>query len=188
MTVSVASEALFQPRFHAYSAIAEPSSWATLPNENASRPLAPKRFGPIWSVPMHAATVSLPALIAVWTTGAAEVDVARRHDDVGALARRASRHTPSRSPPCCPGVLHVMSRSFVALVLFTASMRAFAVASAGPSNGGHRPDTVVRPADRDRLGLLRCSRPAADDGDRGNRDGDECQRRSSVRSSSLPSC
>jgi hypothetical protein len=47
MTVSVASEALRQPRLHAYSAIAEPSSCATLPYENARRPLAPKRFGPI---------------------------------------------------------------------------------------------------------------------------------------------
>jgi CheY-like chemotaxis protein len=32
-----------------------------------------------------------------------------------------------------PWVLHVMRRSFVALVLFTALMRSFAVASAGPS-------------------------------------------------------
>ncbi len=58
--MSVASEAVFQPFVHAYCAIAEPSSWATLPNVNASVPFAPNRFGPIWSVPMHGATVSLP--------------------------------------------------------------------------------------------------------------------------------
>ena len=38
-----------------------------------------------------------------------------------------------------PCVLHVMSRSFVALVLFTALMRSFAVASAGPSYGAIAP-------------------------------------------------
>ena len=46
MTVSVASDAFRQPRFHAYSAIAEPSSCATFPYENASRPFGPNRFGP----------------------------------------------------------------------------------------------------------------------------------------------
>ena len=71
ITVSVASAALRQPFAHAYSAIAEPSSWATLPNVNARRPFGPKRFGPIWSVPMHGATASTPRLIASWTTGAA---------------------------------------------------------------------------------------------------------------------
>ncbi len=70
--MSVASAAVLQPLAQAYCAIAEPSSWATLPNENASWPFGPKRFGPIWSVPMHGATVSLPALIAFWTTGAAK--------------------------------------------------------------------------------------------------------------------
>ena len=52
--------------------MAEPSSCATLPNEKARRPFGPKRFGPIWSVPMHGATVSLPALIDSCTTGAAK--------------------------------------------------------------------------------------------------------------------
>ena len=69
--MSVARLAVRQPLLHAYSAIAEPSSCATLPNVNASRPFAPKRFGPIWSVPMHGATASTPRLIASWTTGAA---------------------------------------------------------------------------------------------------------------------
>ena len=50
-----------------------------------------------------------------------------------------------------PCVLQVMSRSFVPPALFTDLIRSFAVASAGPSNGGHVPDAVVSPADRDRL-------------------------------------
>ena len=46
MTVSVASDALLQPRFHAYSAIAEPSSCATLPNENAQPTLRAEALRP----------------------------------------------------------------------------------------------------------------------------------------------
>src|SRR5919197_834907 len=71
ITVSVASAAFRHPLLHAYCAIAEPSSCATLPKLNASLPLDPKRFGPIWSVPMHGATASTPRLIASCTTGAA---------------------------------------------------------------------------------------------------------------------
>ena len=71
MTVSVAIAALRQPFFHANSAIAEPSSCATLPKLKASLPFAPKRFGPIWSVPMHGATARTPRLIVSCTTGAA---------------------------------------------------------------------------------------------------------------------
>src|ERR671930_2248235 len=71
ITVSVASAAFRHPLLHAYCAIAEPSSCATLPKLNASLPLDPKRFGPIWSVPMHGATARMPRLIASWTTGAA---------------------------------------------------------------------------------------------------------------------
>ena len=70
--MSVASAAVRQPLPHAYCAIAEPSSCATLPKLNASLPFAPKRFGPIWSVPMHGATASTPRLIASCTTGAAK--------------------------------------------------------------------------------------------------------------------
>ncbi len=51
--------------------MAEPSSWATLPKLNASAPLEPKRFGPIWSVPMHGAIASTPRLMASCTTGVA---------------------------------------------------------------------------------------------------------------------
>ena len=70
--------AVRQPFRYAYSAIAEPSSWATLPKLNASLPFAPKRFGPIWSVPMHGAIVSLPRLIDSWHDRRREVDVAGR--------------------------------------------------------------------------------------------------------------
>ena len=47
MTPSVASDAVRQPLAHAYCAIAEPSSCATLPKLKASLPFGPKRFGPI---------------------------------------------------------------------------------------------------------------------------------------------
>ena len=67
----VARPAVFHPLLHAYCAIAEPSSCATLPKLNASFPSVPKRFGPIWSVPMQVETTSLPRLIASCTTGVA---------------------------------------------------------------------------------------------------------------------
>ena len=70
-SVFVASPAVFQPRLCAYSAIADPSSWATLPKLKASLPCLLNRFGPIWSVPMQGAIASLPRLIASWTTGVA---------------------------------------------------------------------------------------------------------------------
>src|SRR3954452_2186081 len=72
MTPSVASAAERHPLPHAYCAIAEPSSCATVPKLKASRPCGPKRFGPIWSVPMHGAIASTPRLIASCTTGAAK--------------------------------------------------------------------------------------------------------------------
>src|SRR5579864_523014 len=71
ITPSVARAALRHPLLHAYWAIAEPSSCATLPKLNARRPFDPNRFGPIWSVPMQGATVSRPWLIEGCTTGAA---------------------------------------------------------------------------------------------------------------------
>ena len=43
----MAVDAVFHPCFHASSAIADPSSCATLPKLKASLPFAPKRFGPI---------------------------------------------------------------------------------------------------------------------------------------------
>ena len=61
----------FQPRLIAYSAIAEPSSCAALPNEKASLPAEPKRVGPIWSVPVHGATVSSFAFRNSCTAGVA---------------------------------------------------------------------------------------------------------------------
>src|SRR5674476_434877 len=46
MTVSVAIAAVRQPLFQANWAIADPSSWATLPKLKATLPSGPKRFGP----------------------------------------------------------------------------------------------------------------------------------------------
>ena len=46
-SVFVAVPAERQPFLYAHSAMAEPSSCATLPKLNASAPFAPKRFGPI---------------------------------------------------------------------------------------------------------------------------------------------
>ncbi len=55
--------AVRQPREYAYSASAEPSSWAVPPIVKASFPLAPKRCGPIWSVVTHGAIVRIPWLM-----------------------------------------------------------------------------------------------------------------------------
>src|SRR6185369_8996436 len=52
--------------------MAAPSSWATFPKLKASLPLLPKRFGPIWSVPMHGATVSRPLFRNVRIAGVAK--------------------------------------------------------------------------------------------------------------------
>src|SRR4029079_6464406 len=52
--------------------MAAPSSWATFPKLKASLPLLPKRFGPIWSVPMHGAIVSSPLFRNVRIAGVAQ--------------------------------------------------------------------------------------------------------------------
>ena len=121
MTVSVARDAVRHPRLHAYSAIAEPSSWATFPYENASRPFAPKRFGPIWSVPMHGATVSLPRLIDVCTTG-----VAKSTSQVVMMMSAPWLSSFVAQAFAIAGllfcVLHVSSLSFVLLALLTCAM------------------------------------------------------------------
>src|SRR5437868_6365784 len=74
MTVSVASAADFQPFAQAYCAIADPSSWATLPNEKARLPFGPNRFGPIWSVPMHGAIAPFESNAQPITIGLAAAD------------------------------------------------------------------------------------------------------------------
>ena len=139
--MSVARLAFRHPLLHANSAIADPSSCATFPNENASRPLAPKRFGPIWSVPMHGATARTPRLIVSCTTGA---------------AKSTSHVVKMTSAPCessfaaqaraiaglLPCVLHVAMRSFRPLApprAFTCFTRIWAAARAGPSNGAMAP-------------------------------------------------
>ena len=83
--------------------------------------MAPKRFGPIWSVPMHGATVSLPALIACWTTGAAK---STSHVVMTMSAPWLSSFVAHAFAIAglLPWVLHVMSRSLVELFLFTAAM------------------------------------------------------------------
>src|SRR3954454_1831373 len=141
MTVSVASAAERHPFFQANSAIAEPSSCATLPKLKASLPFAPKRFGPIWSVPMHEATARTPRLIASWTTGA---------------ARSTSHVVNMTSAPCpsslaaqafaidalLPCVSHVFSCSWRPVtppLAFSWLTRSFAAASAGLSNGAIAP-------------------------------------------------
>ena len=137
----VASAALFQPCRHAYSAIAEPSSWATLPKLKASCPFAPKRFGPIWSVPMHGATASIPRFNASWTTGVAKSTSQVTNMMSAPLPIRLAAHDLAFA-----GLLFCVSqvriRSFLpltpprALSWFT---RTFAAASAGPSNGAMLP-------------------------------------------------
>src|SRR3970040_275313 len=131
MTVWVPSDALRQPFRQANSAIAEPSSWATFPNENARRPLAPKRFGPIWSVPMHAATVSFPLLIDSCTTGAA-----RSTSHVVMMMSAPWLSSFAAQAFAIAGllfwVLQVMSFSLILLVLLTCAILVLAVASAGP--------------------------------------------------------
>ncbi len=141
ITVSVASEAVFQPFAQAYCAIAEPSSWATLPNEKASLPLAPNRFGPIWSVPMHGATVSLPALIDSCTTGAAK--------STSQVVNITSTFCPSSFAahdlaiagllPCVSHVTILSGRPLTPLLLLICLTRICAAASAGPSNGAMAP-------------------------------------------------
>src|SRR3954468_13347601 len=141
MTVSVASAAVRQPFAHAKSAMAEPSSCATLPNENASRPFGPKRFGPIWSVPMHGATARTPALIAVWTTGAAK--------STSHVVKMTFAPWPSSfvahafaTAGLLPWVSHVLittGRPETPPRLLSCATRSFAAASAGPSNGAIAP-------------------------------------------------
>ena len=57
----MAIAAVFQPFAYAYSAIADALVLGDVAELKASLPFAPKRFGPIWSVPMHGAIVSTRA-------------------------------------------------------------------------------------------------------------------------------
>ena len=112
-----------------------------MPNENASLPLAPKRFGPIWSVPMHGATARTPRLIASCTTGVAKstshvvkMTFAPCESSFAAHARAIAGLLPC--------VLHVAIRSRLPLTpprAFTCLTRIWAAASAGPSNGAIAP-------------------------------------------------
>jgi hypothetical protein len=133
--------AVLQPRRYEYSAIAEPSSWATLPKLNASRPLAPNRFGPIWSVPMHGAIVSSPRLIDSCTTGVAK-STSQVVKMMCAPCPRSLRAHDFARVGLLRWVSQVMMRSGrprtppLALIWRT---RTFAAASAGPSKGAISP-------------------------------------------------
>jgi hypothetical protein len=141
ITESVASAAVRQPLLHAYCAIAEPSSWATFPKLKASLPFAPKRFGPIWSVPMQEATVRTPRLIAAWTTGAASSTSQVVKMTFAFCPSRRSAHAFATSALfCC--VSQVRSRIGWPLTPpFALSWvtRSFAAARAGLSNGAIAP-------------------------------------------------
>ena len=167
-----------QPRPHAYCAIAEPSSCATLPKLNASLPFAPKRFGPIWSVPMHGATASTPRLIASCTTGAAkstshvvkmmfappleQLQRARLRDRRLVALRVAGLDLDLASVDAAPRV-HLLDAQ-----LGRRERR--------PVERRHRALAVERPADRDRRRLVRrrpsggrrCERDERDRGDGNN--------------------
>src|SRR5262249_13490147 len=137
ITESVASAALRQPLFQAYCAIAEPSSCATLPNVKASRPFAPNRFGPIWSVPMQDATARWPLLIASCTTGAASSTshVVKMICAPPPISCCAQDFAMSGVLPCVSQVRSSIFRLSTPPWLFQYAIRIFAAASAGLSNG-----------------------------------------------------
>src|SRR6478736_5188815 len=141
MTVSVARAAVLQPRPHAYWAIAEPSSCATLPKLNASLPFAPKRFGPIWSVPMHGAIASTPRLIVSWTTGAAKSTshVVKMTFAPPLSSLSAQAFATAGLLPCVSQVLICSWRPSTPPFAFQYATRSFAAARAGPSNGAIAP-------------------------------------------------
>ena len=146
-----------QPLPHAYCAIAEPSSCATLPKLNASLPFAPKRFGPIWSVPMHGATASTPRLIASCTTGAAKSTshVVKMTFAPPPSSFSAQAFAIAGLLPCVSQVLICSLRAVDAAVRVDCLTRSCAAASAGLSNGAIAPllsnaqPIMIGPADGD---------------------------------------
>ncbi len=177
ITVSVASEAVFQPFAHAYCAIADPSSWATLPNEKASLPLAPNRFGPIWSVPMHGAIVSLPALIDSCTTGAAK-STSHVVKITSTFWPRSFAAHDFAIAGLLPWVSHVTILSWRPLTppfAFHCLTRIWAAASAGPSNGAIAPfESKAHPIT---IGLPAAGCGARNHGDnRGDHRDERCER------------
>ncbi len=97
----------------------------------------PKRFGPIWSVPMQVEIASFPRLIASWTTGVAKSTSQVVKMMCAPLARSCRAHDFARAGALfC--VSHVSSRSLRPLTpffAFSSRIRILAVASAGLSNG-----------------------------------------------------
>jgi hypothetical protein len=140
--VSVASAARRQPRFHAYCAIADPSSCATLPKLNARRPFVPNRFGPIWSVPMQDATARWFRSIASRTTGAARSTSHVVKITFAFCPSNRSAHALATSAllPCVSHVSSWIFRPRTPPFRFSAAISSFAAASAGLSNGAMLPE------------------------------------------------
>src|SRR5579884_331416 len=164
MTVSVERSAVRHPLFHANCAIAEPSSCATLPKLNASLPFAPNRLGPIWSVPMHGATVSRPWLIDSCTTGAARSTshVVKMIFAPWPISLSAQAFATGALLPC---VSHVLISSGWPRTPPRASIcltRICAAASAGPSNGAIGPvESCAQPMTIGEPALTRAAAVAA---------------------------
>jgi hypothetical protein len=140
--VFVASAAVRQPCSQANSAIAEPSSWATLPKLKASRPCSPNRFGPIWSVPMQGAIASVPCEIASCTTGVAKSTSHVTKTMSAPPSRSVVAQTRARDGSlfCVSHVSIRSSRPSTPPSLLIWSTRICAAASAGPSKGAIWPD------------------------------------------------
>src|SRR5262245_53257555 len=141
ITEYVASAAVRQPLLHAYWAIADPSSCATLPKLKASLPFAPKRFGPIWSVPMQDATVKTPRSIAAWTTGAASSTSQVVKMTFAFCPSRRSAHALAMSAlfPCVSQVRSRIGWPLTPPFALSWLIRNFAAARAGLSNGAMLP-------------------------------------------------
>jgi hypothetical protein len=121
--------------------MAEPSSCATFPKLNASLPSVPKRFGPIWSVPMQVETASLPRLIASCTTG-----VAKSTSQVVKMMFAPPSSSSSAHDFALVGLLFCVSQVLIwnvtvpFLIPLMCAASIFAAARAGLSKGAIWPD------------------------------------------------
>ena len=101
-----------------------------------------KRFGPIWSVPMHGAIASLPRLIASWTTGVAKStsQVVKRMFAPWPIRLSAHDFAFDALLFCVSQVLITNLWPAAPPLAFSCLIRIFAAASAGSSNGDICPD------------------------------------------------
>src|SRR5581483_2869028 len=138
----VASAAVRQ-RFclYAHSAMAAPSSWATLPKLKASLPFGPNRFGPIWSVPMHGATASMPWLMNSCVAGAANSTSQVTMPITAPLPIRlaAQAFDFAGFEFCVSQVMILSGRPLTPPLALIFAISSFAAASAGPSKGAMLP-------------------------------------------------